>query len=100
MASGTCGKNLTWQFDGDTLTIRGNGDMKNFSVVEPPWSSSLLDILNIVIADDVEEASRLSAILRSLTLKKNPAAKSDADFSTGFLTWLMRRTVEKQISFG
>ena len=60
-----------------------------------------------------------------LTLKKNPAAKVDADFSTGFvtwlplernitgvrlddgvkptekfLTWLMRRTVGKQISFG
>ncbi|MBE8953585.1 MAG: leucine-rich repeat protein [Quinella sp. 1Q7] len=159
---------LIWKIDGRTLTVGGVRVIKNFSAVEPPWSSSLLDILNIVIADGVEEISahafedckRLEQVTFPasvktvgdfafticycgsrlvnggrnvfwslndgiLTLKKNPAAKVDADFSTGFvtwlplernitgvkladgvkptekfLTWLMRRTVGKQISFG
>ena len=159
---------LIWKIDGRTLTVGGVRVIKNFSAVEPPWSSNLLDILNIVIADGVEEISahafedckRLEQVTFPasvktvgdfafticycgsrfvnggrnvfwslndgiLTLKKNPAAKVDADFSTGFvtwlplernitgvrlddgvkptekfLTWLMRRTVGKQISFG
>ena len=41
VASGTCGKNLTWTLDGNgTLTISGTGPMDNYSYDEPaPWHS-------------------------------------------------------------
>lgn len=33
MLSGTCGENLTWTLDGDTLTISGAGDMEEFNTL-------------------------------------------------------------------
>ena len=30
MKSGQCGKNLTWQLDGGTLTISGTGNMDDY----------------------------------------------------------------------
>ena len=129
---------LIWKIDGRTLTVGGVRVIKNFSAVEPPWSSNLLDILNIVIADGVEEISahafedckRLEQVTfpasvktvgdfafticycgdkrvnggrnvfwmldnGTLTLKKNPAAKVDSDFSTGFVMW---RDIERNIT--
>jgi hypothetical protein len=41
VASGTCGDNLTWEFDeSGTLTISGTGDMYDYKENRPPWSSS------------------------------------------------------------
>ena len=35
----TCGENVTWTFDGETLTISGNGPMSDYSLENPaPWS--------------------------------------------------------------
>ena len=37
-AEGTCGDDLTWSFDGSTLTISGSGVMDNYTETEPaPW---------------------------------------------------------------
>ena len=32
-----CGENLTWQFDGTTLTISGTGEMDHYSDGDAPW---------------------------------------------------------------
>ena len=50
--SGTCGENVTWELDEDgTLTISGNGAMKDFEHVhdEAPWGNSCLRVNKIVI---------------------------------------------------
>lgn len=37
-ASGSCGENLTWTFQGGTLTITGSGDMEDYSeITGAPW---------------------------------------------------------------
>lgn len=37
-AEGTCGTDLTWSFDGSTLTISGSGAMENYTETTPaPW---------------------------------------------------------------
>ena len=133
----TFDKNLRWTFAGKTLTVGGVRVIKNFSAENPPWVDNQRDILNIVIADGVEEISahafsdckrleqvKFPASVKTvgdfafticycgdkrvnggrnvfrtldngiLTLKKNPAAKVDADF-----TWLARRTAGKKFSF-
>ncbi len=44
--SGACGDNLTWQLDGNTLTIAGTGDMWDYGVTShAPW-----------YADDIRES--------------------------------------------
>ena len=44
--SGACGDNLTWQLDGNTLTISGTGDMWDYGVTShAPW-----------YADDIRES--------------------------------------------
>lgn len=36
--SGSCGANLTWSFDGSTLTVTGSGDMTDYREYNrPPW---------------------------------------------------------------
>ena len=54
-SSGTCGTNLTWTLNGDTLTISGQGTMTNWSGNNSyaPWYSSRKDIVNVVIEDNV-----------------------------------------------
>ena len=55
VASGTCGKNLTWVLDSDgTLTISGTGAMTNYtSSSSAPWYSRRTSIKNVVIGDGV-----------------------------------------------
>lgn len=37
-ASGKCGENAYWEFDGvDTLTISGDGEMENYGIIRAPW---------------------------------------------------------------
>ena len=71
--SGTCGKNLTWTLENETLTISGTGEMEEYDAVSAvtvgsdgrfvitndwnanhaPWYSDRFDIQNIVVAEGV-----------------------------------------------
>lgn len=53
--SGTCGDNITWEYDGDsTLTISGKGDMFNYSSTDDvPWYDFRSEIENVIISDGV-----------------------------------------------
>ena len=56
-ASGKCGENMTWSFDGITLTINGSGKMTDFDALDIPWKSFQPEIREIIISDDVTEVS-------------------------------------------
>ena len=49
--SGTCGENATWTLSGDTLTISGTGEMKNWAGISDytPWYSSHNSIKTVII---------------------------------------------------
>ena len=56
--SGTCGENLTWNFDEDTgtLTISGEGDMDDFNIYfvnTPPWDNVESSIESVIINSGV-----------------------------------------------
>ena len=52
--SGTCGDNLTWKLEDDTLTISGSGAMTNWSSSSSvPWYSSRDKIKNVQIGKGV-----------------------------------------------
>lgn len=51
--SGTCGENLTWTLDENTLTISGTGDMDDFASHESPWDDYESHIHYVVIEDGV-----------------------------------------------
>lgn len=55
VTSGSCGENLTWEFDGSTgtLTISGEGDMYDYVSVtdDSPWYDLSGDIKSIVLPD-------------------------------------------------
>lgn len=53
-ASGTCGDNLTWEYDSETgtLTISGTGAMSNYSQLTSPWSGFAEDI-QIIVFDGI-----------------------------------------------
>ncbi len=53
--SGTCGDNVTWEFDSDTglLTIDGIGNMENYSDDAAPWYSYRGEITSVIINDGV-----------------------------------------------
>jgi|GEM_PF-5585129 len=41
---GSCGENCFYQFSGGTLTIKGTGEMKNYSASSQPWA----DIIHLI----------------------------------------------------
>ncbi len=49
--SGTCGENLTWNFDENTgtLTISGTGEMNSYSASQRPWNTYVSQIKKVVI---------------------------------------------------
>ena len=53
--SGTCGDDLTWSLDTETgvLSIKGTGEMANYSYTTFPWYSYRLSIKTVDIADGV-----------------------------------------------
>ncbi len=56
-ASGSCGSNASWEFNGETglLTISGNGKMDDFSNSEAvPWKDCISDIKEVIITGDIE----------------------------------------------
>ena len=50
---GTCGDSLTWNLTGESLTISGTGDMRNFSWAAEPWYSYRNLITTVVIDNGV-----------------------------------------------
>ena len=53
-SSGSCGENVNWTLDGDTLTITGTGAIADFSESSNPgWYSSRMDVKYIVIGSGV-----------------------------------------------
>lgn len=54
-ASGSCGTNMTWTFDGatETLTISGEGYMDNWGNANPPWDEYKGSIKKVVIEEGV-----------------------------------------------
>ena len=56
ISSGTCGENLTWNFDADTgtLTISGSGDMENYGPDHArPWDDYSADVQQVVVKEGV-----------------------------------------------
>ena len=53
--SGTCGENLTWEFDPSTgtLTISGTGAMDDYNLYDHPWEEYREDIKKVIINDGV-----------------------------------------------
>lgn len=53
--SGTCGENLTWNFDADSgkLTISGSGEMEDYTQNNTPWNADQYDIQTVVIESGV-----------------------------------------------
>ena len=58
IATGNCGdqgENVTYTFDGETLTISGSGKMSDYSrASDTPWYSYITSIKNVVIEDGVQ----------------------------------------------
>ena len=54
-AGGTCGENLTWEYDGvtGTLTISGEGAMEDYPFTSSPWGQYKDKIQVVVIGDGV-----------------------------------------------
>ena len=53
--TGNCGENVTYTFDGETLTISGSGAMSDYSNDSfAPWNDYKDSIKSVVIEDDVQ----------------------------------------------
>ena len=54
-ASGNCGENLTWEYDGatGTLTISGTGPIDDYSTYNRPWGKYEDKIESVIIGDAV-----------------------------------------------
>ena len=57
VAQGTCGAqgdNLTWTLDGEgTLTISGEGEMKDYWYTDAPWKQASTDIKSVIVEEGV-----------------------------------------------
>lgn len=47
--AGAIGDNLSWTFDGDTLTISGDGEIPDYNDGQTPWSDYNIQIKHIVV---------------------------------------------------
>lgn len=50
---GQCGEDLTWSFDGGTLTISGSGEMDDYADSDAPWLEYKDSITKLVFTGDV-----------------------------------------------
>ena len=50
---GSCGEDMTWSYDGGTLTISGNGEMDDYSETDAPWAEYKDSITKLVISGNV-----------------------------------------------
>ena len=85
--SGECGANLTWTLDDNgTLTISGEGTMKNWiSYSYAPWYSSSSSIKNIIINNGVESIGSYAfyecSKLKSVTIGNSVESIGEGAFS-------------------
>ena len=75
-AANSCGNNLTWRIEGNTLYINGTGDMKDFgSASAQPWNGQSSDIKAVVISEGVTSIGSYAFDcffnLQSITLPKS-----------------------------
>ena len=86
--SGTCGTNLTWTLDGGTLTISGQGAMRNWTnnSSSVPWYSLEKNIVNVVIEDGVTSIGNYAfsscSSLISVTIPESVTSIGDEAFSS------------------
>lgn len=58
---GTCGSNLTWSFDGSTLTISGSGAMTDYTEGNmPPWYSFREDIQRLSLPEGLTRIGNIA----------------------------------------
>lgn len=87
--SGKCGDNLEWSFSGDTLTIKGSGDMYEYPVYgDPnssmcaPWYYLKRSIKNLVIEEGVTSISQCAFWeCKALTSVTTPASLKEIGFA-------------------
>ncbi|MCD7747485.1 MAG: leucine-rich repeat domain-containing protein [Firmicutes bacterium] len=85
VASGACGDNLTWTFNGTTLTVSGTGDMYDFSAGEAPWNSYCDSIVIIEVEDGVTSIGEYAfcdctVLLNIISMGNNVASIGDYAF--------------------
>ena len=52
--SGECGENVTWKLDSEgMLTIKGEGEMDDYSWGEAPWYFNSSNIISLTIEDGI-----------------------------------------------
>lgn len=52
-SSGSCGKNATYSFSSETLTVSGSGDMNSYSENTAPWAAYRNRIKKVVVSDGI-----------------------------------------------
>ena len=75
-SSGTCGANLNWSFEGNTLTITGSGAMTNYeSYNSSPWYSIRESIVQVSLPEELttigKNAFNSCTKLRLVTIPAN-----------------------------
>ena len=84
--SGTCGDNLTWEYDPSTttLTISGTGKMTDYYVANQPWAEYKSAIQHIVIENGVTNIGKYAfwyhQALTSITIPSSVNTISDYAF--------------------
>ena len=59
IASGVCGEDIIWTLTSDgTLTVTGNGEMKNYTSTTTPWYGYMQSIFSVVIEGDITNIGR------------------------------------------
>ena len=84
VASGTCGRQLTWTLDGDgTLTISGRGTMYHYLSEDPPWRQDGLteQVRRLVVEDGVTSIGE-AAFDKCVRLEQAEIADSVKDFGS------------------
>lgn len=103
MASGKCGKNLTWTlYNTGTLTIRGKGSMEDYSYYgETPWDSFSYLIEKVIIRDGVtsigEYAFEYCSNLEKVTISNSVRKIGDSAFGSCGITEIKIPDSVKQI---
>jgi hypothetical protein len=98
--SGTCGDNLTWTLENETLTISGTGAMTDYDYF-PPWASSANFIITVVIEDGITSignyAFRECSNLSTINIPTSVTRIGEAAFSG--CSSLGNITIPKNVSF-
>ncbi len=95
---GTCGANLTWEFDpsASTLTIKGSGAMDNFTFnyqaysAETPWKNYLTQFTSVVLPEGLTHVGNFAFYNSQITSLELPSTLTtigdDAFANTQMLT--------------